>query len=316
MHDTLVGAASMNSTPLRSGTGGWAAKRQRALVCGMAPGLIVLGVLTILPALYLLVTSLTPLNLALPDKSILDFSRPWENYVVLLSDERFTNSLWVQVRLSVCTVGLQLLAGLAVALMLNSRVRFLEAVRTLFLIPMVLPPIVVAIVWQVLYTPDISPVYWAMNSVGIHVGSMPASGDYALWAVIIADVWEWFPFTMLMLLAALQLMPEEVLEAARIDGASSWRVFLHVVLPLLRPTLVVAGLFRLIDSIKAFPLIFILTRGGPGNVTEVTNWYAYIQAFNFSYLGYASAITVVMVASVFLLSWLIIRLVGTEVEVE
>jgi multiple sugar transport system permease protein len=145
---------------------------------------------------------------------------------------------------------------------------------------------------------------------------MITSPDWALWAIIIADVWEWFPFTMLMLLAALQIMPDEPLEAARIDGAGAWQLFLRIILPLLRPTLLVAGLFRLIESIKAFPLIYILTEGGPGTVTEVTNYYAFLQAFNFSYLGFASAITVVMVAATFLLSWLIIRMVGMEVDVE
>jgi multiple sugar transport system permease protein len=201
-------------------------------------------------------------------------------------------------------------------MLLNARWKFVEAVRTTFLIPMVLPPIVVAIIWKVLYTPDISPVHRFLAAIGRPAGAMITSPGWALWAIIIADVWEWFPFTMLMLLAALQIMPDEPLEAARIDGAGPWQLFLWIVLPLLRPTLLVAGLFRLIESIKAFPLIYILTEGGPGTVTEVTNYYAFLQAFNFSYLGFASAITVVMVAATFLLSWMIIRMVGTEVEVE
>ncbi len=293
----------------------WAAQRQRALLLGRLPALVVLAAVTLAPAGYLLFTSLTPLNLTLP-ATAWDFSEPLRNYEQLLEDGRFHNSLWVQVKLSVATVGLQLLAGLAVALLLNSRSRFLEAVRTTFLIPMVLPPIVVAIIWKVLYTPDISPVHQFLAAIGRPAGAMITSPAYALWAIIIADVWEWFPFTMLMLLAALQMMPSEPLEAARIDGAGPWQVFLYVVLPLLRPALLVAGLFRLIDSIKAFPLIYVLTEGGPGTVTEVTNFYAFIQAFNFSYLGFASAVTVVMVVATFLLSWLIIKLVGTRVDVE
>jgi multiple sugar transport system permease protein len=115
---------------------------------------------------------------------------------------------------------------------------------------------------------------------------------------------------MLMILAALQMMPEEHVDAARIDGASAWQMTLYVTLPYLKGVLLVAGLFRLVDSIKAFPLIFILTDGGPGTLTEVTNYYSYIQAFNFSYLGYSSAITVVLVAVTVVLSWVIIRAVG------
>jgi multiple sugar transport system permease protein len=279
------------------------------------PAVFVLGVVTIAPTLYLLVTSFTPLDLTRPETTG-DFSRPLANYTFLLQDARFHNSIWVQVKLSIATVSLQLLAGLAVALLLHMRVRFLEACRTIFLIPMVLPPIVVAIIWKVLYTPDISPVLWLIRSFGFPAPSLITDPDFALWAIIIADVWEWFPFTMLMILAALQIIPEQPLEAARIDGATSWQIFASIVLPFLRPALLVAGLFRLIDSMKAFPLIYILTDGGPGNVTEVTNFYAFIQAFNFSYLGFSSAITVVLVTATFLLSWWIIKIVGMRVDIE
>jgi multiple sugar transport system permease protein len=300
---------------VKSPSGGWEARRRREFMYGLWPAIVVLVVVTLAPAVYLIVTSLTPLNLTNP-QSAGDFSEPWRNYVTLVEDQRVQESIWVQIKLSFFTVGFQLLAGLAVAVLLNSRSRFLEAVRTTFLIPMVLPPIVVAIIWKVLYTPDISPFHLFLNSIGHPMGAMITSADYALWAIVIADVWEWFPFTMLMLLAALQMLPEEPLEAALIDGAGAWQKFYYVVLPLLRPAILVAGLFRLIDSIKAFPLIYILTQGGPGAVTNVTNYFAFMQGFNFSYLGYSSAITVVMVAATFLLSWLIIRTVGTEVDVE
>jgi len=295
---------------------GWAAQRRRAFLLGLAPALAVLAAITVAPALYLLLTSLTPLNLVRPEETAWDFAAPWANFVELATDERFVNSVGVQVRLSVATVSLQLLAGLAVALLLHAGSRFLEAVRSAFLVPMVLPPIVVAIMWKVLYTPEISPVHRAAAALGAPFSSLITNPGAALWAITLADVWEWFPFTMLMVLAALQMMPDEPLEAARIDGAGPWQLFRFVVLPLLRPTLVVAALFRLIDSIKAFPLIYVLTGGGPGTVTEVTNFYAFVQAFNFSYWGYASAITVMMVAGIFFLSWLIMRGVGMEVDVE
>ncbi len=115
---------------------------------------------------------------------------------------------------------------------------------------------------------------------------------------------------MLMTLAALQMIPDGPIEAARIDGARRPQIFWYITLPYLRQTLIVAGLFRLIDSIKAFPLIFVLTDGGPGDVTEVTNYYAYRQAITFSLWGYGSAIATLMVAGIFLLSWLIDRTTG------
>jgi len=273
------------------------------------PSLVVLMVVTLLPTIYLVVTSFTPLDLTRPETAW-SFEEPLINYRLLLEDGRLHDSVWTQARLSFWTVGLQLLLGFLFALLLNVRSSLLKALRTVYLIPMVLPPIVVAIIWKVLYTPDISPFYWFFAEMGWDVPALITHADWALTAIIVADTWEWFPFTMLMILAALQMMPEEYVDAARIDGATVFQMTLYVTLPYLKGVLLVAGLFRLIDSIKAFPLIFILTDGGPGTVTEVTNFYSYIQAFNFSFLGYSSAITVVLVAATVLLSWAIIRMVG------
>lgn len=290
-------------------------RRERVFVVLLSPALLVLAVVTLAPFAFLLLTSLTPLNLARP-ATWWDFSRPLANFLELPGDGRFLNSLGVQLRLSVFTVLAQLLLGLGAALLLNRDSRFLEAIRALFIIPMVLPPIVVAIIWKVLFTPDISVLNWGLGVVGLPQPAWLADPRLALPAIIVADVWEWFPFTLLMLLAALQMMPPEPLEAARIDGAGPWQVFRHVVLPLLRPAIVVTVLFRLIESVKAFPLIFIMTGGGPGTVTEATNYYAFLQGFNYSLIGFSAAISVVVLASTFLVSYLIVRWVGAQVDVE
>lgn len=284
-------------------------QRRRFFALCLAPSLAVLAIVTLLPALYLLATSFTPLDLTRPETQW-NFATPARNYGLLLADSRLHNSLWVQAKLSFWTVTLQLLIGLALALLLNLRSRFLEALRTVFLIPMVLPPIVVAIIWKVIYTPDISPMHWLFRELGWRVPALITDPDWALTAIIIADTWQWFPFTMLMVLAALQMLPQELLDAARVDGASAWQRTIYVTLPYIQGVLLVAALFRLIDSIKAFPLIFILTDGGPGNVTEVTNYYSFLQAFNFSFLGFSSAITVALLAATVALSWVIVRTVG------
>lgn len=290
---------------------GWEAERRRAFLFGLAPSLLILGAITLVPAATLLVISLTPLNLLDPVGTF-RFDDPLVNYRQLLDDPRFLGSLWVQLRLSLSSVTLQLVLGLAIALLLNANSRVLAAIRSVFLIPMVLPPIVVALIWKILYTPDVSPLHRALEQVGLPLRSLIANPDTALWAISIAETWQWFPFTMLMVLAALQMIPDEPLEAARIDGANRWQLFRYIVLPYIRPVLVVCALFRLIDSFKAFPLIYVLTNGGPGTVTEVTNFYGFIQAFNFSYWGYASAIAVVMLAAVFVISWSISRFKGSE----
>ncbi len=280
--------------------------RRRFFWFMMTPSLGFLGVIAVLPVLYLLVTSLTPLTLTNP-ASMWNFSRPFGNYVLLLSDSRLHNSIWTQAVLSFFTVSLQLLLGLGAAMLVHARTSSGEVIRTAFLVPMVLPPIVVAIIWKVLYSPDISPAWWLFNDLGLRVASPITNARFALWSIIVADTWEWFPFTMLIILAALKMMPEDWEEAAMVDGASRWQLFWYVTLPYLRSAMLVAGLFRLIDSIKAFPLIYLLTDGGPGTVTEVTNYYTFNQAFSFSYIGYSSAITIVLVVMVALLSFVIVR---------
>lgn len=285
---------------------GWEAERKRAFLLGLAPALAVLALMTVVPAIYLVVTSLTPFTPVNPSTG-LDFSAPLQNYLAAFQDARFWRSVWIQLQLSVVTVALQLAIGLGLALLLDVPSRLLEAARTAFLLPMVLPPIVVAIIWKVIYAPDISPMHQALRAAGLPIRSLITNADTALWAIAVADTWEWFPFTLLMMLAALQMVPREPVEAAQIDGANRWQLFWFVRLPFIEQALLVTALFRVIDSIKAFPLIYVLTDGGPGRATEVTNYYAFVQTFNFSYWGYGSAVATLMVAGVFMLSWLIGR---------
>ena len=216
----------------------------------------------------------------------------------------------MQFRLSAATVLAQLGLGLALALLLHRPLPFRELLRTAFIIPMVLPPIIVAIVWKIWFTPLLTPLNLLSIPLGIAQPAWLTDPALALGTIVLADVWEWTPFTTLILLAALHMMPDDPVEAARVDGASPWQQFRWIVLPLLRPALIAAGLFRLIDSFKAFPLIFVMTGGGPGVATEPTNYYAYTQAFNQTFIGYSSAMIVVMLAVTIVLSAIILRLPG------
>ena len=275
----------------------------------LAPALLVLVAVTAGPLVYLLVTSFTPLDLTRPDSFRF---RGLDNYRELLRDDRFWNSVGVQFRLSAATVLAQIVLGLGLALLLNRPLPFREVLRTGFMVPMVLPPIIVAIIWKIWFTPLLTPLNLLSVPLGIAQPSWLTDPALALGTIVLADVWEWTPFTTLILLAALQMMPDEPVEAARVDGASSWQQFRWIILPLLRPALIAAGLFRLIDSFKAFPLIFVMTGGGPGVATEPTNYYAYTQAFNQTFIGYSSAMIVVMLIVTMALSGMILRLPGVE----
>ena len=199
---------------------------------------------------------------------------------------------------------------------MNRDSRVLEAIRALFIIPMVLPPIIVAIIWKVLFTPDISMLNWGLGLLRLPQPAWLADPKLALPALVVADVWEWFPFTMLMLLAALKMMPRRASGSRAHRRAGPWQVFRHIVAA---PAPAYHRGHRALSTHRerqGLPLIFIMTGGGPGTVTEATNYYAFLQGFTYSLLGFSAAISVVVLAATFLVSYLIVSWAGARVDVE
>jgi multiple sugar transport system permease protein len=276
---------------------GWKIQQSKFFQRMLAPSVILLTMITILPVLFLIATSFTSWDLSRPGSLVFT---DIENYRrIFTQDKRFWNSVIVQLKLSILTVPTQVLLGLALAVFLKERIKstwLTEITRSTLLIPMVIPPIVAAIIWKILFTPPVSIVSYVTESLGW--GQLDWLGDpnLALVAIAIAGVWEFFPFSFLLLYAGLLSLPEEPYEAAMVDGASKWQTFQHITLPMLMPTISIVLLFRIIDSIRAFPLIFVMTQGGPGFATEPTNFYAYTMAFSFTYVGYSSAMIVVVLA--------------------
>ena len=269
----------------------------------LAPSVILLTLITILPVLFLIVTSFTSWDLSRPGS--LRFIQ-LKNYERIFSkDPRFWNSVIVQLKLTLLTVPAQVLLGLGLAVFLKERFKqswLVEIARSTLLVPMVIPPIVAALIWKIIFTPPVSIFSYALTKLGF--GPLDWLGDpnLALVAIAIAGIWEFFPFSFLLLYAGLLSLPEDPYEAALVDGATRWQTLRHVTLPLLMPTISIVLLFRIIDSIRAFPLIFVMTQGGPGFATEPTNFYAYTQAFSYTYIGYSSAMIVVVLAFTMLLT--------------
>lgn len=293
--------------------GSWQRSRQRIFVAFLIPSLAILAAVTVLPLAFLIVTSFTPFDLTKPGSfHFVGLS----TYEQALADPRFRNSVWVQARLSFWTVTLQVAAGLGLALLLNTKLRFIQVLRSVFMIPMVLPPVVAAIIWKILFTPNVSILYWILEQIGLRQPPWLDDPVLALWALIASDTWEWLPFAFIILLTALQMMPQEPLEAAGIDGASGRQTFVYVVLPLLRPAILVTVLLRFVESVKAFPHIYVMTGGGPGTVTQATNYYGYLHAFSYSEIGFSSAVVVLMVLAVFVASVPLIHLLGRNLDVE
>jgi len=218
------------------------------------------------------------------------------NYVRVLRDEVFWLSLWNSAVWVFGSVSLQFVGGFAAALLLHQGFRGRAAVRTVTLIPWIIPGVVVALVWEWLYQPN----YGVLNDLLLRAGILRervawlSDPALAMPAVIAANVWRGVPFFAIMLLAGLQAIPDELYEAARVDGASIMGRFRHITVPLLRPIIVVATATRIIWTFNYADLIFVMTSGGPANATQITSTYTLLQAYSNLDFGYAATLSVVL----------------------
>jgi len=278
----------------------------------------------ILPALLtILLVALFPLvwtaweSLHLHDLRMPWLGRPFiglDNYVEALHDPRFWGALGHTAFFAVASVGLELLLGLWLALALNRAFRGRGLVRAAVLVPWAIPTVVSALLWRFMFEGQTGIV----NSVLVGAGVVREPVVWlihpaAAWVpVILSDVWKTTPFVALLLLAGLQNIDVSLYEAARIDGASVWRQFRHVTLPLLKPALLVALIFRTLDAFRVFDLIYALTGGGPGTSTEPIALYTFNSLLQNLQFGYGSALSVIVFAITFCLALLYIRFLGAE----
>jgi len=231
------------------------------------------------------------------------------NYLYVLQDQTFITALATTARYVVLCVVIETVLGLGLALLVNRQLAGASLWRIGIILPMTVAPVVVGVMWRLIYASDIGvadPLLGVLGVHGVHVLGGEAS---AFLGVVLLDVWEWTPLMFLILLAGLQGIPQEPLEAALMDGASGMRIFFDHVLPMLRPVLFVAVVLRTIDAIGTFDQVYVLTRGGPGVSTQLFSIYAYNSAFLFSQFGRAMAMVVLLLAAVLVLAAIAIRLV-------
>lgn len=225
------------------------------------------------------------------------------NYVRLVSDPDVRESLWVTVRFGFWTITVEMVLGVALALLLEKPIRGASVFRTIFILPLMVSPVVVGLIWRYLFDARIG---WINHYLGEWFGIEPliwlGAPDLAFFAIVLTDIWQWTPFIFIIVIAGLQALPSEILEASRIDGANWWQQTFLVKLPMIRSILVIALLMRLIDVFRALEVMYIMTGGGPGRATELMSLHIYNRAFDAQLLGYASAIAVLLIAVVFLLS--------------
>ncbi|MFM7685263.1 MAG: carbohydrate ABC transporter permease [Actinomycetota bacterium] len=207
-------------------------------------------------------------------------------------DAGFVAALVTTLVITVIGLAIQLPVGMGLAVLLNRNLRGSRIYRTTLLLPMLLTPVAVGLMWRFMLDTDLGVVNWLLDSVGLSRIGWLGEKWAARVSIALVDSWQSIPFVMLMTLAALSTLPEGPHEAARVDGATSWKVFRHVTLPMLRPVLYITLMIRLVDSLKLFDIIYILTRGGPGTATETLGLLAYNTGFNFLETGRAAALGV------------------------
>jgi multiple sugar transport system permease protein len=232
----------------------------------------------------------------------------FDNYLQLWGDPQFINSLTVTVGFVGLSVVIETVLGLALALFCLREFRGIRLLRTILIIPMVITPVVVAIVFRLIYASDAGMLTAFSEALGGQPVQILGDPTRAFLGLIALDVWEWTPLMFLILLAGLQSLPVEPLEAARVDGAGPWRTFVDHTLPMLRPVLAVAIVLRTIDAFGTFDQVFVLTRGGPGEATRLLSIFGYDTAFKFQQTGYASALFVTMGLIVLALALAAVRL--------
>ena len=212
-----------------------------------------------------------------------------DNYSRAFSDPLFLDALFTTARFVFLAVTIETLLGLALAVLVAREGRFIRRVRATLILPMIVTPVVVGIVFRLIYASDVGLLASLAHLAGFDAPQILSNGTGAFWGLVFLDVWEWTPLLFLILLAGIQSLPVEPFEAARVDGAGAWRSFVDHTLPLLRPVILVAVTLRAIDALTTFDQVYVLTRGGPGTSTQLISIYGYQTFFQFQQTGYAAA---------------------------
>lgn len=236
------------------------------------------------------------------------------NFLQLFNSGRFWNSVGISLVLVVAGVALQYALGLGLALMLNRKFVGQRLFRAIFILPMVLAPIVIGIQWRYLLSGNFGVLNFIIGQLGLEAPRWLSEPSLAIPILLAVDTWTWLPFVAIILLAALQQMPQEVLEAAEVDGANAIERFYYIILPMLRPATVIVLLLRSTEIFRAFDVVYVLTGGGPGRTTEVLGMLLYRTAFVEGNLGVAAALSVFIGVIGMAIGTILIRAIRTEVR--
>lgn len=260
-----------------------------------------------LPVLYPFIQSIyysmTTYSLTSPVKNFIWF----ENYIWLFTSAEFWNSVKVSFVYTISAVGIELILGLIIAMLLNQETFLAKIFRPLLLLPLMIAPIIGTLMWKLMMSPEFGVLNYFLSYIGMRDFQWASAANSAMFSVVMIDVWMFTPFIALLLLAGLRSMPAPPFEAAMVDGASRWFTFKTLTLPMLMPFIIVSVVFRLIDSLRQFDIIFGLTKGGPGSVLMNFQVSAYTTAFTYTKVADGSALMIVNWVIIYVISMFLVK---------
>jgi ABC-type sugar transport system permease subunit len=297
----------------RKGMSGLDYKKRRLGIILITPSLVLIALVSLYPFFKTISNSLHSIRLNVPAQG-----QPFvglANYITLFSTARFLNSLFLTFVFAITFVALEMILGFFIAQVLNMNFFARPIVRASILIPWAMAAVISAILWQWMYNAVFGVINWLFIDIGIlqkPIDFLGISGLSAYFSVMAVDLWQSTPFVAIILLAGLQSVPKELYEAAKIDGAGRTTCTLKITIPQIKQAILVALLFRSIDAIRSFDLLFVMTQGGPGTSTEIGSLYSYKLLFTYLDFGRGAASTIVMSVITILLSILYIRVISTD----
>lgn len=284
-------------------------KDKRTLFILTMPSFLILFALTVIPLVFSVGISLFDYNITRADSTVFC---GLENYIRALQDEQFRSSIVITVIQVVTTVAGQMVVGMLMALLLSREFKGVKLLRSFYIIPMMLTPIVSGIMWRMMFNADLGIINYLLGLLGIDKVNWLGSPDTALIAIIITDIWLSTPFVTMILLAGIQSISMDYYDAAAMDGVNIFQKFFYVTLPLTKPMVLLALLFRIMDAIRRYDSIMAMTAGGPGTATQTLNIYAYYQGFSYFNIGYSSALSTVLLVCIFTISIILLRMIRKE----
>ena len=267
------------------------------------PALVIVVAVIVFPWVFTLWMSVNEWHLG-GEKSFVGFA----NFARLAGDARFWQSMWHTVVYTVLSVVAPLFLGTIAALVFDSKLPMRGLLRGIFVMPMMATPVAVALVWTMMYHPQLGVLNYLLSLVGIGPQEWIFNQNTVIPSLVLVETWQWTPLVMLIVLGGLAAMPRDPFESAEIDGANAWQKFRYITFPMILPFMMVAVIIRSIDALKSFDIIFAMTQGGPGTASETINIYLYNVAFAYYDIGYGSAIAVVFFIVIITMSLALLHL--------